>query len=91
MDFRKVRKQRVWNFPLLRNTNNSFSTQETVPYSQKETTQNSQAVKFLQCDIWCEHIQYSNDLKIRRRERKKPCVNTTLTQKFLNSVISGEI
>ena len=60
-----------------------------MPCSKTQTTQNLQVIKLLQCYIWCEHIQYSNDLKIREgREKDTPWINTDLTQKTQNSTVS---
>lgn len=80
-DSEKAMKQRVWNSPLLKNANNQSSKQATLPCSQtKKKTQNLQVIKFLQRYIWCEHIQYSNDLKIGEGREKKTWINTALTQ-----------
>lgn len=60
-------KQQFWNSPFKKATTLP-PTQAMMPCSQTQTTQNLQVIKLLQCYIWCEHIQYSNDLKIWERK-----------------------
>lgn len=70
--------------------NSPFKKATTDPPAQ--TTENLQVIKLLQCYIWCEHIQYSNDLKTREEgDKKTTWINTDLTQKILNCIISEKI
>lgn len=50
-----------------------------MPCFQTQTIQNLQVIKLLQRYIWCEHIQYSNDLK-RKMGKEKTSINTDVTQ-----------
>lgn len=63
-------KQQFWNSPFTKATILPAA-QVMMPCSHTQTTRNLQVIKLLQAYIWCEHIQYSNDLKVRQDGEKK--------------------
>lgn len=80
MGFRKSHEATGLEFPIIKKCKQPVLQTSNIPLLPKKTTQNLQVIKFLQCYIWCEHIQYSNDLKIKGKGEKKTWINTALTQ-----------
>lgn len=92
MKFRKKNNHEatILEFSIYKSNNPSCCTSDDTLLPH---TNNLQVIKLLQRYIWCEHIQYSNDLKVRQDgEKKTTWINiNTKHPEILNCIISEKM